>query len=67
VKISDGQPDDPADDVAGDAWAGVLPIMSRWGVAIGADDLRSGIAMPDSVRAMVGTPTDPTARTPSLP
>jgi nitroimidazol reductase NimA-like FMN-containing flavoprotein (pyridoxamine 5'-phosphate oxidase superfamily) len=49
LKISDGWPDDPDDDVAGDAWAGVVPQKIRHGVPRAAPDLRGGIAVPPSV------------------
>src|SRR5690606_24882004 len=31
LKVSDGWPEDPEDDVAGDSWAGVLPIVTSYG------------------------------------
>jgi nitroimidazol reductase NimA-like FMN-containing flavoprotein (pyridoxamine 5'-phosphate oxidase superfamily) len=53
IKISDGQPDDPAEDVAGPAWAGVVPLASRYTQALDAPDLRPGIEVPASVRRLV--------------
>jgi nitroimidazol reductase NimA-like FMN-containing flavoprotein (pyridoxamine 5'-phosphate oxidase superfamily) len=53
IKISHGQPDDPADDVAGPAWAGVLPLVSRYAEARKAPDLRPGIELPPSVRRLL--------------
>jgi len=51
MKVSAGWPDDPAEDVAGDAWAGVIPLSPpRPGVPEPAPDLRTGIAVPRSVR-----------------
>jgi nitroimidazol reductase NimA-like FMN-containing flavoprotein (pyridoxamine 5'-phosphate oxidase superfamily) len=49
LKISDGWPDDPDDDVAGDAWAGVVPRVIRHAAPLAAPDLRCGIAIPPSV------------------
>jgi nitroimidazol reductase NimA-like FMN-containing flavoprotein (pyridoxamine 5'-phosphate oxidase superfamily) len=46
VKVSDGQPDDPADDVAGPAWAGTLPLIEHFGAPAAATDLAPGIAVP---------------------
>jgi uncharacterized protein len=52
LKISHGWPDDPADDVAGDAWAGVVPLDVRHSAPRGAPDLRDGIPVPPSVRRL---------------
>ena len=52
LKISDGWPEDPPDDVAGDAWAGVVPQRTGYGAPQPAPDLRSGIALPASVRQL---------------
>lgn len=49
LKISAGWPDDPPDDVSGDAWAGVVPVATGYGVPAAAPDLRPGIEAPDSV------------------
>jgi hypothetical protein len=54
LKISDGWPEDPEDDVAGDAWAGVVPIVTGYGPPLSLPDLRPGIAVPDSVRRLTG-------------
>jgi nitroimidazol reductase NimA-like FMN-containing flavoprotein (pyridoxamine 5'-phosphate oxidase superfamily) len=50
LKVSAGWPDDPADDVAGEAWGGVLPMRTTYGEPLPAPDLRAGIAVPASVR-----------------
>jgi nitroimidazol reductase NimA-like FMN-containing flavoprotein (pyridoxamine 5'-phosphate oxidase superfamily) len=50
LKISDGWPDDPPEDCAGPAWAGVVPVQVRYGAPIPAPDLRAGIPVPESVR-----------------
>jgi nitroimidazol reductase NimA-like FMN-containing flavoprotein (pyridoxamine 5'-phosphate oxidase superfamily) len=55
LKISNGWPDDPDEDVAGDAWAGVIPMSLTYGAPVAAPDLRPGIPLPQSVQAM----TDP--------
>lgn len=56
LKISAGWPEDPDEDIAGDAWAGVVPMSVAYGAPLPAPDLRSGIPVPDSVRAMTGAP-----------
>lgn len=53
LKVSEGWPDDPDDDVAGPAWAGVLPVEQHYGGPLPAPDLRAGIGLPDSVRALL--------------
>jgi nitroimidazol reductase NimA-like FMN-containing flavoprotein (pyridoxamine 5'-phosphate oxidase superfamily) len=53
IKVSAGQPDDLAEDVAGPAWAGVLPLVSRYAEAREAPDLRPGIEPPASVRRLL--------------
>jgi nitroimidazol reductase NimA-like FMN-containing flavoprotein (pyridoxamine 5'-phosphate oxidase superfamily) len=50
LKISDGWPEDPDDDIAGDAWAGVVPRVTSHGEPLPAPDLRPGIPVPSSVR-----------------
>ena len=52
VKVSAGWPEDPEEDVATDAWAGVVPMSVTYGAAQPAPDLRPGIAVPQSVRAL---------------
>jgi len=54
LKISDGWPEDPEEDVAGDAWAGVVPMTVNYGEPQSAPNLTPGIALPGSVRAMTG-------------
>jgi nitroimidazol reductase NimA-like FMN-containing flavoprotein (pyridoxamine 5'-phosphate oxidase superfamily) len=53
-KVSDGWPEDPADDVEGPAWAGVLPSATRYLAPIPAPDLGPGRPIPDSVRQFLG-------------
>jgi|SRR5450755_1717137 uncharacterized protein len=51
MKVSAGWPDDAAEDVAGDAWAGVIPLpQPHPGAPEPAPDLRPGISVPRSVR-----------------
>lgn len=40
VKINSDGPDDPAEDVERPVWAGRLPLVSRWGEPVPADDLK---------------------------
>ena len=55
LKVSEGWPDDPADDVAGPAWAGVLPVVQRYNQPLTAPDLRDGIPLPASVQRLLIT------------
>jgi nitroimidazol reductase NimA-like FMN-containing flavoprotein (pyridoxamine 5'-phosphate oxidase superfamily) len=55
LKISQNWPEDPAEDVAGDAWAGVIPMRTSYGAPMPAPDLGVGIEMPDSLRAFDGS------------
>ena len=57
LKVGDGWPEDPSEDVAGPAWAGVLPIRSSYGLPVPTPDLGAGIEVPESVRRLVGTQT----------
>jgi hypothetical protein len=54
LKVSAGWPDDPDEDVAGPAWAGVVPRVTGYGEPRPAPDLRPGIAAPASVRGLAG-------------
>jgi uncharacterized protein len=59
LKVSDGWPEDPQEDVAGEAWAGVVPFLPPvYGAPLPAPDLRPGIAVPDSVRRLAGLPDE---------
>jgi nitroimidazol reductase NimA-like FMN-containing flavoprotein (pyridoxamine 5'-phosphate oxidase superfamily) len=55
LKVSAGWPEDPEEDVAADAWAGVVPMSVTYGAPLPAPDLTPGIPLPDSVRALTGT------------
>lgn len=50
LKISAGWPEDADYDISGDAWAGVVPMLSWYGTPRPAPDLRDGIPVPPSVR-----------------
>jgi uncharacterized protein len=53
LKVSTEWPDDDAEDLAGPAWAGVIPFDARrMGDPLSAPDLRPGIPVPASVRAL---------------
>jgi uncharacterized protein len=53
LKIGTDWPTDDPDDIAGGAWAGVIPFDARrLGGPLPAPDLRSGIPVPASVRSM---------------
>ncbi len=53
LKISDGWPEDPPEDVEGPAWAGVIPRQSLYAEPRPAPDLRAGIETPPSVHGSV--------------
>jgi nitroimidazol reductase NimA-like FMN-containing flavoprotein (pyridoxamine 5'-phosphate oxidase superfamily) len=55
LKISDDWPEDPDSDVAGPAWAGVVPIHLVYGSAKPAPDLREGIDVPGSVTSLASS------------
>lgn len=55
LKVGDGWPEDPDEDVAAGAWAGVVPIAMVYGEPRRAPDCGESIPVPDSVRAMTGT------------
>jgi nitroimidazol reductase NimA-like FMN-containing flavoprotein (pyridoxamine 5'-phosphate oxidase superfamily) len=52
LKVSAGWPEDEDDDVAGPAWAGVVPVRQAYDAPLVAPDLRDGIDVPPSVRAL---------------
>ncbi len=54
LKISAGWPEDTDDDIAGPAWAGVVPVREVYDAPQAAPDLRDGIEVPPSVRALGG-------------
>jgi len=58
LKISDGWPEDPDEDVAAGAWAGVVPLTTLYGDARRAPDCAADVPIPLSVRAMTGELSD---------
>jgi nitroimidazol reductase NimA-like FMN-containing flavoprotein (pyridoxamine 5'-phosphate oxidase superfamily) len=55
LKVSDGWPEDEPDDIAGDTWAGVIPLTAQQpGAPRTAPDLRPGIPVPPSVHGLTG-------------
>jgi uncharacterized protein len=59
LKISAGWPDDPEEDVAAGAWAGVVPMTVNYGAPLPAPDLRADIPVPASVFALSGDTPPP--------
>jgi len=55
LRVSEKWPDDEEDDIAGAAWAGVVPLRTEYGAPEPAPDLRDGIEVPPSVRALAGS------------
>jgi uncharacterized protein len=53
LKVSDSWPEDPPEDTAGDAWAGVVPQYAGYGPPRAAPDLRPEIPVPASVRQLL--------------
>ncbi|MGU3497253.1 pyridoxamine 5'-phosphate oxidase family protein [Mycobacterium sp. C31M] len=54
LKVSDGWPEDPDEDIAAGAWAGVVPLTVEYGNPQRAPDCDPGIPEPASVRSMTG-------------
>jgi uncharacterized protein len=52
LKVSDGWPEDEPQDVAGPAWAGVVPLRLSYDAPVPAPDLGRGIEVPESVRTL---------------
>ncbi len=52
LKVSADWPEDAEEDVAGPAWAGVVPAAIRYSAPRPAPDLREGIDVPTSVRRL---------------
>ncbi len=50
LKVSDGWPDDPPEDVREGSWAGVVDLHTRRGEPRPAPDLRAGISVPPSLQ-----------------
>jgi len=54
LKIGNGWPEDPDEDIAAGAWAGVVPLMTVYGEPRRAPDCDEAIPVPASVRGMSG-------------
>jgi hypothetical protein len=55
VKVSDGPPTDPPEDLDAPVWAGVLPLVTSYGEPVPAPDLRGGPRFPaESIRWSIG-------------
>ncbi|WP_167099213.1 pyridoxamine 5'-phosphate oxidase family protein [Mycobacterium sp. DL592] len=54
LKIGDGWPEDPDEDVAAGAWAGIVPLTTVYGEPRRAPDCAVDTPIPPSVKAMVG-------------
>jgi nitroimidazol reductase NimA-like FMN-containing flavoprotein (pyridoxamine 5'-phosphate oxidase superfamily) len=54
LKVSDGWPDDGPEDVAGPAWAGVVPLVLSAGEPRPAPDLPPDTPVPPSVAGLTG-------------
>lgn len=54
LKVSDGWPDDPEEDVTAGAWAGVVPMTVTYGEPLPAPDLAAGTPVPASVASLTG-------------
>src|SRR3954452_23720551 len=52
LKISAGWPEDEDSDIAGPAWAGVVPLRQTYDDPLPAPDLAPGIGVPPSVAAL---------------
>lgn len=56
LRVSEGWPEDEDEDIAGDAWAGVIHLSDPVASAEAAPDLRAGIPEPASVTNLVRHP-----------
>ena len=54
LKVGDGWPEDPEEDVAAGGWAGVVPILTSYGSPLRAPDCDESVPVPASVRTMSG-------------
>lgn len=59
LKISDGWPEDPEEDIASGAWAGVVPMTVSYGAPLVAPDVLAGTPTPASVLALSGNAAPP--------
>jgi uncharacterized protein len=56
VKVRTGGPHDEPEDYELDVWAGVLPAQLTFGVAEPDPELRTGVEIPDHIKALEGHP-----------
>jgi uncharacterized protein len=56
VKVRTGGPHDEPEDYELDVWAGVLPAQLTFGVAESDPELRTGVEIPDHIKALEGHP-----------
>lgn len=60
LKVSDGWPEDDPTDIAGDTWAGIVPLHTSYGAPQPVPDLRTGIPVSPSIaRLSAQQPTAP--------
>lgn len=52
LKVSDGWPEDPDDDIASGVWGGVVPLSMVYGEPERAPDCDASIPVPESVRRL---------------
>lgn len=52
LKIANGWPEDPEEDVAAGGWAGLVPMTVSYGQPLRAPDCDTGIPVPRSVRSL---------------
>jgi uncharacterized protein len=55
LKLSDGWPEDPDEDIAAGVWAGVVPLTTVYGEPRRAPDCDAEIPLPGSVLGLTGT------------
>jgi len=58
LKISDGWPEDPDEDIAAGGWAGVVPLTTIYGEPRRSPDCDEAIPVPPSVLQMSGVLTN---------
>jgi nitroimidazol reductase NimA-like FMN-containing flavoprotein (pyridoxamine 5'-phosphate oxidase superfamily) len=58
LKLSAGWPEDPDEDIAAGAWAGVVPLRTVYGDPLRAPDCPPETPVPDSVQRMTGELTN---------
>jgi nitroimidazol reductase NimA-like FMN-containing flavoprotein (pyridoxamine 5'-phosphate oxidase superfamily) len=58
LKVSAGWPEDPEDDIAAGAWAGVVPLTTVYGEPRRAPDCPADVPLPGSVLGMTGELTN---------